>query len=110
MISNNANQTKRGQFQLGNRYGVATRFTPGRSGNPRGRPPHAATFLRRYRARGCDQAALTRIINDMAQPRNPRIAAMQMVTSMIVRLPIAGADPIRSRRLFHRNRYMQTRR
>jgi uncharacterized protein (UPF0147 family) len=43
---------------------------------------------------GCGQAALTRIFNDMAQPRNARRAAMQMVTSMIVHRPIAGADRI----------------
>jgi len=91
-----------GRFTAGNRWGVSTRFQPGRTGNPRGRPPKVSTCYRRLRDAGHSVDVLRRILLDRRKSKNMRTAAGRLLVKAIVSDPIAGADPHRSRRLMYR--------
>lgn len=91
-----------GRFTPGNRAGVTWRFQPGRSGNPRGRPPKVRTYIDRYRTAEASPATLRRIVTDRSQPRNARLAACGLLIPHISHHPIPCDDPQRARRLFYR--------
>lgn len=95
------NQTR---FQNGNTFGQRTRFPPGRSGNPRGRPPGLRSCLRQLWPLRGSPGRLHAYLASPHRRRNETSAARRLLALHYLQNlePIADAAAIRRyRRMFY---------
>jgi len=87
-------------FRPGNRAGVATRFKPGQSGNPRGRPPKVSTSLRWMREARLKPGHLHQILGRADFRRTEKTAARLLLVAHYLHHEFPPAAPEETRRVY----------
>lgn len=93
-----------GRFARGNRFGLATRFQHGRSGNPRGRPIAVQTWLCDLHQHQYTHEQLHKIITDPNAHRNLAWAARLELTAQTIKQPVEGVAPERGKAFYRQFR------
>jgi len=102
MLTPQGGRNHGGRFTRGNAFGRLTRFKPSTTGNPRGRPPDAETWLRVFNQRGYGLRELQQIITDPRARSTARAAARWGIAYLSRNLMIVVADEDRAYRLYRR--------
>ncbi|MEM1099572.1 MAG: DUF5681 domain-containing protein [Planctomycetota bacterium] len=87
-------------FKRGNQAGVATRFQPGQSGNPRGRPPKVSTCLRWMRHPKITTAVLHAVVERSDFRSTEKAAAHQLLVEYYLPRPFRYAEECETHRVY----------